>query len=341
MTPPTQTTLTAPAGTASTASAGSTATAGRSPGRARAGGKPILLPPRSRLKLQGERVALALFVAIPFAAVIAAVPMLWGRYISLTDVIIAIVMYYLTGHGVTVGFHRYFTHGSFKAKRWMRVALAVAGSMAVEGPIIRWVADHRRHHAFSDREGDPHSPWRYGESLAGLTKGFWHAHLGWMFEEEQTNQERFAPDLIADKDIALVSRSFGALTAVSLLLPALAGGLITWSWTGALTAFFWGSLVRVFILHHTTWSVNSICHIVGKRPFASRDKSANFWPMALLAMGENWHNLHHADPTSARHGVLRGQVDTSARIIWLFEKLGWIYDVRWPSRERLAAKMAA
>jgi stearoyl-CoA desaturase (delta-9 desaturase) len=340
MTPTSETILTAPAGVAGTAGGG-TATPPRPAARARTGAKPMLLPPRSRLKLQGERFALGLFVVIPFAAVIAAVPMLWGRYISLTDVLIAIGMYYLTGHGVTVGFHRYFTHGSFKAKRPMRVFLAIAGSMAVEGPIIRWVADHRRHHAYSDREGDPHSPWRYGESLAGLTKGFWHAHLGWMFEEEQTNQERFAPDLIADPDIARVSRSFGLLTGVSLLLPPLIGGLVTWSWLGALTAFFWGSLVRVFILHHTTWSVNSICHIVGKRPFSSRDKSANFWPMALLAMGENWHNLHHAEPTSARHGVLRGQIDTSARIIWLFEKCGWIYDVRWPTRERLAAKMTA
>jgi stearoyl-CoA desaturase (Delta-9 desaturase) len=340
MTPRTET-LAAPLGARASASEGAVATTERPAGQARAGGKPMLLPPRSRAKLLGERIGLGLFVVVPFAAVVAAVPMLWGRYISLTDVLIAIGMYYLTGHGVTVGFHRYFTHGSFKAKRAVRVALAVAGSMAVEGPIIRWVADHRRHHAYSDREGDPHSPWRYGESFAGLTKGFWHAHLGWMFEKEQTNQERFAPDLLADKDIAFVSRRFGSLTVVSLLLPPLIGGLATWSWMGALTAFFWGSLVRVFILHHTTWSVNSICHIIGKRPFSSRDKSANFWPMALLAMGENWHNLHHAEPTSARHGVLRGQIDTSARIIWFFEKLGWVYDVRWPTSERLTAKMTA
>jgi stearoyl-CoA desaturase (Delta-9 desaturase) len=304
-------------------------------------GKPVVLPPPSHRRLIADRIALGLFVAIPFAAVIAAVPMLWGRYLSVTDVVIAVVMYYFTGHGVTVGFHRYFTHKSFKAKRWVRVVLAIAGSMAVEGPVIRWVADHRRHHAFSDREGDPHSPWRYGETLGALTKGFWHAHIGWMFDEEQTNYERFAPDLLADRDIVRVNARFGTLTTVSLLVPPLVGGLVTWSWLGAATAFFWGSLVRVFVLHHTTWSVNSVCHIFGNRPFASRDKATNFWPMALLAMGENWHNLHHAEPTSARHGVLRGQVDTSARLIWAMEKLGWVSDVRWPTEERLRSKLAA
>jgi stearoyl-CoA desaturase (delta-9 desaturase) len=302
--------------------------------------KPVALPPTSASKRRAEQVALGLFVVIPFVAVLGAVPMLWGRYLSVTDIAIAVAMYYLTGHGVTIGYHRYFTHGSFKAKRPMRIFLAIAGSMAIEGPLIRWVADHRRHHAFSDRDGDPHSPWRYGENVAGLTKGFWHAHIGWMFDAELTNLDRFAPDLLADPDMVRVSRAFGWLTGVSLLLPPLVGGLVSWSWLGAATAFFWGSLVRVFILHHTTWSVNSVCHIFGERPFTSRDKSTNFWPMALLAMGENWHNLHHAEPTSARHGVLRGQLDTSARLIWLFERFGWVYDVRWPNMQRLRTKLS-
>jgi stearoyl-CoA desaturase (Delta-9 desaturase) len=318
----------------------STVAAPTAPGVPVRSAKPVALPPASKAKRRAEQVALALFVVIPFAAVLGAVPMLWGRYLSVTDVVIAVVMYYLTGHGVTIGYHRYFTHGSFKAKRPMRIFLAIAGSMAVEGPVIRWVADHRRHHAFSDREGDPHSPWRYGESIGGLTKGFWHAHIGWMFDPELTNIERFAPDLLADRDMVRVSKSFGWLTGLSLALPPLVGGLVSWSWLGAATAFFWGSLVRVFILHHTTWSVNSVCHIFGERPFASRDKSTNFWPMALLAMGENWHNLHHAEPTSARHGVLRGQIDTSARLIWLFERFGWVDDVRWPNMGRLRAKLS-
>ena len=217
--------------------------------------------------------------------------------------------------------------------------LAVAGSLAIEGPVIRWVADHRRHHAFSDKEGDPHSPWRYGNDTKALAKGLWHAHIGWLFDIEQTNQERFAPDLLADPDIVKVNSKFLQLTAVTMLLPPLVGFI--WSgftWQGALTAFFWGSLVRVAALHHTTWSINSICHTVGERPFKSRDKSGNVWWLAVLSMGESWHNLHHADPTAARHGVLRGQVDSSARIIWVMEKLHMVDNVRWPSRERLATQ---
>ena len=242
----------------------------------------------------------------------------------------------ISGLGVTVGFHRYFTHGSFKANRPLKIALAATGQMAVQGPVIIWVADHRRHHAFSDREGDPHSPWLYGTSMAALAKGFWHAHMGWIFDRDMSNQQRFAPDLLADKDIVRANKYFWVWTMASVLGPAVIGGLITWSWAGALTAFFWAGLVRVALLHHVTWSVNSICHMIGDRPFSARDRSANFWPLALLSFGESWHNLHHADPTCARHGVLRGQVDISARVIWFLERFGWARKVRWPSAQRLA-----
>lgn len=290
-------------------------------------------------KKMWEQVALGLFIGIPFLALIAAVPFAWGWGLSWHDIVIAAVMYGISGHGITVGFHRYFTHKSFKANRPLRVALAVAGSLAIQGPVIRWVADHRRHHAFSDRDGDPHSPWRYGETVGALTKGLFHAHVGWLFDVEQTSQTRYAPDLLADKDIVRVSRAFPALVAASMLAPALVGGLWSMSWQGALTAFFWASLVRVSLLHHVTWSINSICHAVGERPFKSRDRSGNVWWLAVLSMGESWHNLHHADPTAARHGALKGQVDSSARIIWIFERLGWATNVRWPSRERIVSRM--
>jgi stearoyl-CoA desaturase (Delta-9 desaturase) len=302
--------------------------------------RPLQDIPSTDLKARWEQVALAIFVAVPFLALLGAGFVLWGHGLSWVDVGLAVGFYAISGHGVTVGFHRYFTHGSFKAKRPLRIALAVAGSLAIEGPVVRWVADHRRHHAYSDEEGDPHSPWRYGNSFRGLSKGLWHAHIGWLFDVEQTDQKRFAPDLLADRDIAKVSRLFPWLVAVSLLLPAVLGGLITWSWMGALTAYFWASLVRVALLHHVTWSINSICHTWGERPFVTKDRSVNVWWLAILSMGESWHNLHHADPTCARHGVDKGQLDSSARLIRWFEKAGWARDVRWPKPERLAARRA-
>ena len=307
-------------------------------------GQPVAKPMIAGHKSPVEQVLLYVFVVVPFLALLAAVPYAWGWGIGWTDVAIAVAFYAVSGMGITVGFHRYFTHGAFKANRGLKIALAVAGSLAIEGPVIRWVADHRRHHAFSDREGDPHSPWRFGESVSGLAKGFWYAHLGWMFDPERTNQTKYAPDLQADPDLVRIDRQFPFWVAFTMLAPAVLGGLISWSWTGALTAFFWASLVRLALLHHVTWSINSVCHLIGERPYASRDRSANFWPLAILSFGESWHNSHHADPTCARHGVDRGQLDISARTIWLFEKLGWATDVRWPRRDRfdkLAARKAA
>jgi stearoyl-CoA desaturase (delta-9 desaturase) len=270
-----------------------------------------------------------------------AIALLWGRGISWVDLGLLVGLYSLTIAGVTVGFHRYFTHGAFKAKRWLRITLAVLGSAAIEGSVVTWVADHRRHHAYSDKDGDPHSPWRFGTSLGAVSKGLLWAHIGWMFHDERTSKERFAPDLLADRDIMRVDRMFPWLLLGSLVAPAVLGGVITWSWTGAFTGFVWGGAVRLCLLHHMTWSINSICHTVGERPFASRDRAANFWPLAIPSFGESWHNSHHADPTCARHGVLKGQVDISAGIIRFFEQRGWVHDVRWPTPERLALRRAA
>jgi stearoyl-CoA desaturase (delta-9 desaturase) len=291
-------------------------------------------------------VTLGLVIGLPLLAVLASGVVLWGHGLQWRDVVIALVAYAITGHGITVGFHRYFTHGSFKAGRGTRIALAVAGSMAIEGPVTRWVADHRRHHTYSDQEGDPHSPWRYGPGFGALTKGLWHAHVGWLFDVEQTDQHRFAPDLLADQDIVRVNKLFWLWATLSLSLPAVVGalwaGLSGDSWVvGGLTAFFWGSLVRIALLHHVTWSINSICHVVGRRPFKSRDRSGNVWPLAILSMGESWHNLHHADPTAARHGVDRFQIDSSARLIWLLERAHLARDVRWASPQRLDARRVA
>ena len=286
-----------------------------------------------------QRLTVGAVVVIPLLAVALAVPFAWGWGLGWLDLALGVLFFAVAAHGITIGFHRAFTHGSFKPNRPLKIALAVAGSLAIEGPVARWVADHRKHHAFSDAEGDPHSPWAYGESPRGLAKGIFFAHTGWLFDVEQTPIEKYAPDLLKDTDVVRISRLFPVWVAVSLLAPAVLGGLLTWSWHGAFTAFFWASLVRVALVHHVTWSINSVCHVWGKHPFRTRDRSGNVAWLALLSGGESWHNLHHSDPTAARHGVLRGQVDTSARLIELFEWRGWASDVRWPKAERLRGRL--
>jgi stearoyl-CoA desaturase (Delta-9 desaturase) len=288
-----------------------------------------------------EQLAIGIFVVVPFLAVLAAVPLFLNRGMTVLDLTLAVVMYCVSGLGITVGFHRYLTHGSFKANQWLRAALAIAGSFSLQGDPLRWVADHRRHHALSDKEGDPHSPWRYGRGVKALTKGFFHSHVGWLFTSPRSSQERYVPDLLADAMLVRIAKLFPVLVTISLLLPALIGGLITQTWQGAWSAFFWASLVRVSLLHHMTWSINSVCHIAGEKPFHSRDESTNFWPLALLTFGESWHNLHHAEPTSARHGVLRGQIDLSAGLIRLFERLGWATNVRWIGADRIESRRTA
>jgi stearoyl-CoA desaturase (Delta-9 desaturase) len=287
-----------------------------------------------------DRILVGVFVALPLVALVAALPLAWGWGLGWHDVVLAIAFYCISGLGVSMGLHRYFTHGSFKAVRGLKIALALAGSLAIEKPVITWVADHRRHHKYSDKEGDPHSPWRFGNDWKALARGLAFAHVGWMFDGDITSEEKFCPDWLADSDVSMISRWFPGLVAISLLAPALIGGLWSMSWQGAATAFLWATLVRIAFLHHVTWSINSICHTFGKQEFEVRDKSRNVSWLAILSFGESWHNLHHADPTCARHGVLRGQIDIAARMIWLTEKLGLAYDVRWPDEARLTTKQA-
>jgi stearoyl-CoA desaturase (Delta-9 desaturase) len=278
-----------------------------------------------------------LLLAGPVVAVAVSVPLLWGRAVNLTDLILAVVLYAITGHGLTVGFHRLFTHRSFEANRGLKIGLAVAGSMGIEGSVVSWVANHRRHHAHSDKVGDPHSPHILDESAVGQLRGFIHAHVGWLLSPDMTSVERYAPDILRDPDLVAVGRMFPLLAIVSLAVPFGIGWAISGTLVGAISAFVWAGLVRMALLHHVTWGVNSICHMVGRRPFTTTDESRNVAALAVLSMGESWHNLHHAYPTSARHGVLRGQVDSSARIIWLMEKFGWATKVRWPAAAKVSA----
>jgi len=284
-----------------------------------------------------QRIITGALAVGPLLAAGVAVPLLWGSAVHLRDLILAAVLYAVTGHGVTVGFHRMFTHRSFKPKRALKIALGVAGSMAIEGSIVSWVASHRRHHMFSDGEGDPHSPHLYGTGPVAQLRGFAHAHVGWLFRGDTTPADRYAPDLLRDRDITVLSGLFPVFAVASLAIPFGVGWALSGSITGALTALLWAGLVRMAVLHHVTWSVNSVCHVFGRQPFAVNDRSRNFAALAVLSMGESWHNLHHAYPSSARHGVKRGQVDTSAALIQMFERLGWATKVRWPTADRLAA----
>ncbi len=292
-------------------------------------------PPSGSL---AQKIIVSIVVFGPFAGLIAAVVNLWGTAIRPVDVITGLVFYVFSGLGITIGFHRMLTHRSFVAKRWLRIALAIAGSFAVQGSATSWVALHRRHHVYSDRIGDPHSPNLFGNSPFQMFKGFVHSHAGWLYTSEEANAERWAPDLVVDKDIRFVSAYAPLWTILTFALPALIGYLATMTFAGAFQCFLWAGLVRIFVLHHVTWSTNSICHIFGKRPFESKDLSRNFAPLALLSFGESWHNGHHAFPSSARHGIERGQLDISARCITIFERLGLVTNVRHPVAARIESR---
>ncbi len=289
----------------------------------------------------GVRVAVtAAIVLVPFGGLAVAVWLAWGHGLNLTDVLLAVAFYLVTGLGVTIGFHRLLTHRSFTAAPALRVALAIAGSMSFEGDVIGWVAIHRRHHAFADRPGDPHSPYRYGTSLSGQLRGLAHAHVGWLLRDDPTPVERYAPDMVADPALRAISAAFPAWCALSLGLPFALGWAIGGSWHAALFALLWAGLVRVTLLQHVTWSVNSLCHVIGTRPFTTRryDRATNLWPLALLSLGESWHNMHHSDPTCARHGADPRQIDISAGVIRIFERFGWATGVHWPAPARLDSR---
>lgn len=285
----------------------------------------------SSRKPMREQVGLLFVVLAPFAGIILMVSHTSLVAITWQIAVASIAMYAICMLGITVGFHRLFSHRAFKASRGLKIALALAGSIAIQGPVFRWAADHRRHHAFSDHRGDPHSPWRYGTGIVALFRGMFYAHAGWLFDFEKASQERFIPDLLRDRDLIVISRMFGPLAAVGVLLPCALALVLGDSLSDALKILLWVGIMRTFMVHHVTWSVNSICHVFGRRPFRSHDHSGNVWPLAILSMGEAWHNGHHSMPYSARHGLLRGQIDLSAMLIRGFERAGWATDVKWPS----------
>ena len=280
--------------------------------------------------ISNGRKAINVFgVGVPFAGFLASVYLLWGSYVTGRDLVILAVAYLLTCLGISIGYHRLLTHRAFQTYRPIRYGLAILGSMAVEGPPIRWVADHRKHHNFSDREGDPHSPHvgrgpRVRDKIAGL----WHAHIGWLFTSVGTADEgKYCKDLLADRGMRVISQLFVVWVALSLLIPFAVG----WAWGGTfgagLQALFWGGVIRIFALHHVTWSVNSICHFMGRRRFQVKDESRNVWWLAAFSLGEAWHHNHHAFPSSAFHGLKPWEVDISGLVIRGMAALGLVWQV--------------
>jgi stearoyl-CoA desaturase (delta-9 desaturase) len=276
-----------------------------------------------------DRTILTVITALPMIALLVAGWQLWEQALHVSDLIVFAIVYPLTGLGITVGFHRHLTHRSFKAKRPVRAALAILGSAAVEGPVISWVADHRKHHAFSDEPGDPHSPHVGPDgSVRGALRGLAHAHLGWLYDHSARGlKTRYAPDLLKDPLIRFVDRTFVVWVLAGLAVPFGLGWAIGGSLHAALTGLLWGGLVRMFVVHHVTYSINSLCHFFGRRAYDTDDESRNLAWLAPFSFGESWHNNHHAFPTAARHGLGRRQLDISAGVIRLLERLGLVWDV--------------
>ena len=281
-------------------------------------------------------------VPLPLVGLAVAIVLLWNRMIGPLELVLLAVFYVITAMGITLGFHRMFTHRAFESSRTFRAVVAAMGSMAVQGSVITWVADHRKHHAFTDQDGDPHSPHGHGPGFSGAVKGLWHAHVGWLFESVGTaERERFAPDMVKDRTMRVMDKLFFLWVVLGFAIPFALGWIIGGSLGTALTALLWGGFVRVFLLHHVTWSINSVCHFFGRKRFDIEDESRNVFWLAPLSMGEAWHHNHHAFPTSAFHGLRfwERMADPTGLVIALLEKLGLVWNVNRVSPDRQAAKM--
>jgi stearoyl-CoA desaturase (delta-9 desaturase) len=278
-------------------------------------------------------------VVLPFLGMIAAVALLWGAPWTWLYLTLLLGGYAITAVGITVGYHRLFTHRSFSTGPLVRVVLGLMGLMAVEGPILRWVSVHRRHHQHTDTPGDPHSPHLHGSGLRGWMHGVYHAHFGWLFLPAQSREEmRYIPDLASDPYIRALDRLFAPIALLGILLPGAIAYAVAGTWTSALMGVLWGGLLRVFLVHHATWSINSVCHLWGRRTFRTHDESRDNIVMGILGLGEGWHNSHHAFPASARHGLGRWQLDASYWIIRGLAALGLAWDLKLPSPDRVEAK---
>lgn len=285
-----------------------------------------------------QRRHFLLFDILPIIGTAVAFAFLAVRPLGIIDLVLLLSLWLITGLGVTVGYHRLFTHRTFKAAPAVVVVLAILGSMAGQGGVISWVALHRRHHECSDQEGDPHSPNLSGRDLLGRLRGLAHSHFLWMRRHEYPNVVHYTPDLLKDRALVRISRAYYGIVIAGLLIPALIGGLVTMSWLGAASGLLWGGFVRIFLLEHIVWAINSFLHMYGTRPYDSREESRNGGIFALITLGEAWHNNHHAFPESASFGLDWYRADPG---YWLIEALGacgLAWDIGRPTGERRSAK---
>ncbi len=285
-----------------------------------------------------RRIHGAAMTVAPFLALALLTWALWWRGAGFLELALLAGMYAATTFGITVGYHRHFAHRGFRTSAAGRVALAILGSMAVQGALSHWAAVHRRHHAFTERAGDPHSPHIHAGGVLHHFRGLWHAHLGWMFGQERFDEAAYARDVLRDRLISRIQRLYVLWVYLGFAIPAALGGILSASWAGAFHGLLWGGLIRLLLLYHSTWSVNSICHTFGGRPFRTGDRSTNNAWLSLLTFGESWHNNHHAFPSSARHGLAWWQLDPSGLLISALRRLGLVWDVRVPTAGRVAAK---
>jgi stearoyl-CoA desaturase (Delta-9 desaturase) len=280
-------------------------------------------------------------VVFPFLAFVTAIVLLWNTWVDWSDLAVLAIMYVLTGYGVTLGFHRLLTHRSFQTFKSIEYTLAAVGSMAVQGPVMSWVADHRKHHAHTDKEGDPHSPHGHGGGIRGSLAGLWYAHMGWLFDRAgQAAPERYAKDLYEDREMRVIQNSFPLFVLAGFVLPFGLGWLIGGTLMDGLTGALWGGAVRIFLLHHVTWSINSVCHFFGTRRFAVDDHSTNVFWLSLLSFGESWHHNHHAFPRSAIHGLRWWEIDPTEWAVRAMKRLKLAWNVIEITPERQRQKLA-
>ena len=298
---------------------------------------PFVAPPSSL----SHKLVMATAIILPFLGCLVAIMVCWQfGFMGWTYLTLLIGGWLLSGLGITVGFHRLLTHRSFETYGWVRMFWMALGALSVEGSPLVWCAVHRRHHEHSDRPGDPHSPHLHSAGWWNSLRGLWYSHAGWLFTGYWSDPDlaRYVPDLLAEKPLGIVNRLYFVWVAVSLAIPAAIGGLIAGTWQGATLGLLWGGLVRIFVTHHITWSINSVCHVFGRQDYQVEDHSRNNWLCGLLGLGEGWHNNHHAFPTSARHGLLWWQFDVSWLVIRAMQLVGLAWNVRTPSETAVTSK---